>query len=107
MPGGDVLVGYAGRFALVVLLFSIALAFVRLVKGPAAADRIVALDLISFLTVAFIAAYSIYARETSFLDVAIAYALIAFLGTVALARFLMRSVKPGPEPEAVEREDHE
>ena len=108
MPGGDVFVGFAGRFSLVVLLFSITLAFVRLVKGPDAADRIVALDLISVLIVAFIAAYSIYARETSFLDVAIAYALIAFLGTVALARFLMRSAKTGHKQETVQRkEDNE
>ncbi len=84
-------VALAGLFALVVLLISIILALVRLIKGPAAADRIVALDLISILVVAFLAAYSIYAGETSFLDVAIGYALIAFLGTVALARFLMRS----------------
>jgi multicomponent Na+:H+ antiporter subunit F len=40
---------------------------------------------------------SIYAGETSFLDVAIAYALIAFLGTAALARFLMRSPQRKPE----------
>ena len=84
-------VAIAGQFALAVLLISIILALARLVKGPAAADRIVALDLISILIVAFLAAYSIYAGETSFLDVAIGYALIAFLGTVALARFLMRS----------------
>jgi len=76
-----------------VLLISIIVAFARLIKGPDAADRIVALDLISMLIVAFLAAESIYAGETSFLDVAIAYALIAFLGTVALARFLMRSAQ--------------
>jgi len=87
----------AGRFALALLLLSMVLALIRLIKGPAAADRIVALDLISILIVAFLAAYSIYAGETSFLDVAIAYALIAFLGTVALARFLMRSVLKKPE----------
>ena len=91
MPADTTLVVVASRFALVVLLISIALALVRLVKGPDAADRIVALDLISMLIVAFLAVESIYAGETSFLDVAIAYALIAFLGTVALARFLMRS----------------
>ena len=82
---------YAGQFALVVLLVSIFLVLVRLIRGPDAADRIVALDLVSVLIVAILAAYSIYSGETSFLDVAIAYALIAFLGTVALARFLMRS----------------
>jgi multicomponent Na+:H+ antiporter subunit F len=91
MPVDSSPVAMAGQFALVVLLISIILALVRLIKGPAAADRIVALDLISILIVAFLAAYSIYAGETSFLDVAIGYALIAFLGTVALARFLMRS----------------
>lgn len=108
MPGGDAFVAFAGRFSLVVLLISIALAFIRLAKGPDAADRIVALDLISILIVAFLAAYSIYARETSFLDVAIAYALIAFLGTVALARFLMRSAKTGHKQETVQRkEDNE
>ena len=91
MPADAVLVVFAGRFALVVLLMSIFLALVRLIKGPDAADRIVALDLVSVLIVAFLAAYSIFSGETAFLDVAIGYALIAFLGTVALARFLMRS----------------
>ena len=91
MPDMTSAVDLAGRFALVVLLISMLLALVRLIKGPAAADRIVALDLISILIVAFLATYSIYAGDTSFLDVAIGYALIAFLGTVALARFLLRS----------------
>jgi multicomponent Na+:H+ antiporter subunit F len=91
MPADPSLVGMASLFALAVLLISILLALARLIKGPAAADRIVALDLISILIVAFLAAYSVFSGETSFLDVAIGYALVAFLGTVALARFLMRS----------------
>ena len=91
MPFTSSIVETAGMFALAVLLISMVLALVRLIRGPAAADRIVALDLISILIVAFTAAYSVYSGETSFLDVAIGYALIAFLGTVALARFLVRS----------------
>ena len=91
MLGESSLVVFACRFALGVLLVSIFLALARLIRGPDAADRIVALDLVSVLIVAFLAAYSIFSGETSFLDVAIGYALIAFLGTVALARFLMRS----------------
>ena len=74
----------------VLLLVGMLLAFIRLIKGPDAADRIVALDLISVLIVALLAVLAIYAEETSFLDVSIAYALVAFLGTVALARFRMR-----------------
>ncbi len=80
----------------VLLLAAMLLAFIRLIKGPDAADRIVAIDLISVLIVALLAVLAIDADETSFLDVAIAYALVAFLGTVALARFRMRiGAKPG------------
>jgi multicomponent Na+:H+ antiporter subunit F len=81
------LLDWAGRLTLILLLLAVGMAFFRLVRGPDAVDRIVALDVISILIVAFLAAYSVYSGEPSFLDVAIAYALIAFLGTVALARF--------------------
>ena len=97
MPFDSSPVEIAGLFALSVLLISILLVLVRLVRGPAAADRIVALDLMSILIVAFLATYSVFAREISFLDVAIGYALVAFLGTVALSRFLMRSTIRRPE----------
>jgi multicomponent Na+:H+ antiporter subunit F len=83
----------ATELTLVLLLLGIVLAFIRLLLGPDPADRIVALDLISILIVGFLAAYSIYRDEKSFLDVAIAYALIAFLGTVALARYRERLAK--------------
>jgi multicomponent Na+:H+ antiporter subunit F len=88
---GHTVVQIASRLALALLIVSMALAFIRLVRGPQAADRVVALDLFSVLIVAFLAAYAVHAGDTSFLDVAIAYALVAFLGTVALSRFLLRS----------------
>ena len=91
MPFTESIVEIAGHFALAVLLISMVMALFRLIRGPAAADRIVALDLISILIVAFTAAYAVFSGETSFLDVAIGYALIACLGTVAVARFLMRT----------------
>ena len=53
----------AGRFSLALLLLSMVLALIRLIRGPAAADRIVALDLISMLIVAFLAVYSVFAGD--------------------------------------------
>ncbi len=91
---GQTIVQATSRLALLLVIISVVLSFIRLVRGPQAADRVVALDLISVLIVAFLAAYAVHAGDTSFLDVAIAYALVAFLGTVALARFLLRSRKP-------------
>jgi multicomponent Na+:H+ antiporter subunit F len=87
------LVETAAAISLTLLTLAILMAFIRMVKGPDPADRIVALDLVSVLMVAYLAALSIYTGERSFLDVAIAYALIAFLGTVALARFRERQAR--------------
>ena len=95
MPVDPHLIRNAALFALAVLLISILLALARLIKGPAAADRIVALDLISILIVAFLAAYSIYAGETSFLDVAIGLSLVGFVATIAWARLIDRLVSEG------------
>ena len=91
MIPADSFIDVASLVALAMLLVSMMLVLWRLARGPTAADRVIALDLLSMLVVAFLVAVSIHARETSYLDVAIAYACIAFLGTVALARYIMRT----------------
>jgi multicomponent Na+:H+ antiporter subunit F len=90
------LLNHAAQATLILLLVGIFLAGIRLVKGPDPADRIMALDLISVLIVGFLAALSVYTRQSAVLDVAIAYALVAFLGTVALARWLERRAAKQP-----------
>lgn len=88
---GSHLLKSAAVSGLFILSIAMAITFWRIVRGPMNADRIIALDLLSILVVALIALYAIYTREDRFLDVAIAYALVAFLGTVAFSRFLERS----------------
>ncbi len=72
------------------LMLAMALAVVRMVRGPSLPDRVVALDLIMILAIAFSALFAIAADNIAFLDVAIALALVAFLATVAFARFAER-----------------
>ena len=91
MIAADQFLTIAIHGALVVVLISMALVLWRLFRGPSAADRVVAMDLLTVLVLAFVVAFAIYTRETTYLDVAIAYACIAFLGTIALARFLLRA----------------
>lgn len=69
------------------LVFGIACAFARLVRGPSLPDRVVALDYTAILTVGFASLYAIEAGEPAFIDVAVVLALAAFLATVAFARF--------------------
>lgn len=97
------------RIGLFVLTLSISLVVFRLVRGPKNADRIIALDLLSVLVVALVSLYSVFSRNAVFLDVAIAYALVAFLGTVAFARYLERSADNTTENSVNSRKgkDHE
>ncbi len=64
--------------------------FIRLVKGPSLPDRVVALDMMTVLIVSFCGLYAILSEQTAFVDVAIVVAVIGFLATVALARYVER-----------------
>ena len=70
------------------LLLAIGLAFVRLLLGPSLADRVVVLDLLASLSQGAIALYAVVTHEPALLDVAIAIALLSFLGTIAFARYI-------------------
>jgi multicomponent Na+:H+ antiporter subunit F len=76
------------------LLLGIGFAFLRLMRGPSLPDRVIALEYITVLTVAFVAVYAIETEHPAFLDVAVALALALFLATVAFARFLERRHVP-------------
>lgn len=72
-------------------VLSLALAFglLRLMRGPTLPDRIVALELVATIFVGMVAVYAIGSRQPVYLDVGIVLALVAFLGAVAFARFLV------------------
>jgi len=80
--------------AFVLILAAFLLAFGRMWKaeGPnhrtIALDRVVALDLIGFLSIGLMTLSTIQSGNALFLDAAMILALIAFLGTVAFARYL-------------------
>lgn len=72
---------------LVLITLAILLPLYRLFTGPTLGDRVVAVDLLGVIAVGFMALYSLLTGESVYLDAAIALALIAFLGTVAFARY--------------------
>jgi multicomponent Na+:H+ antiporter subunit F len=80
-------------FIFPVLMISVLLVFVRFLKGPSLADRVIALDLLITIGIAIIAVYSIIADQPTFLDMAMIMALIAFLSTVAFAYYMERREK--------------
>lgn len=61
---------------------------IRMFKGPTAADRIVALDLVTILLVAITSLFALQLDNSAYLDLGLALALVGFLATVAFARYL-------------------
>jgi multicomponent Na+:H+ antiporter subunit F len=74
--------------ALAMLVVALALALVRLVLGPSTPDRVVALDLASSLSVGVIAVHVVSTGEGELMRAATVVALLAFLGTVAVASYV-------------------
>ncbi len=71
-----------------IALLGIILAFARFIKGPTAADRVVALDAMTIISISLIAFVACCKGRIIYIDVASVYALVSFLGVVAIARYL-------------------
>jgi len=82
----------AAYISLAFVMIAFFLTFLRLAIGPSTPDRIVALDLFTVLTIGMIVSYIFLTKQVVFLYAAVILALIAFLGTVAYARFLEKRV---------------
>jgi multicomponent Na+:H+ antiporter subunit F len=80
----NVVVGLSG----LLLSVAAAVAVVRVVIGPSVADRMVALDTLLFIGVGGIGAYIVATGDTTYVPVLVVAVLIAFLGTVVVARYI-------------------
>jgi multicomponent K+:H+ antiporter subunit F len=67
-----------------------ALSFLRLLKGPDATDRILALDTLYINAIALLVLLGIHLASPLYFEAALLIALMGFVGTVALAKFLLR-----------------
>jgi multicomponent Na+:H+ antiporter subunit F len=74
------------------IFFSIVFGIIRLVIGPETVDRVVAIDLLTIVTIALIALLAHQAERYIYLDVALVYGLLSFLGVLAVARYLERGI---------------
>ena len=71
---------------------AIFLCFLRMIKGPTAPDRAVALDTLSTVTTALLVLVGYIFKRYIYLDVSLVYAVLTFVGSVAIARFLERGI---------------
>jgi multicomponent Na+:H+ antiporter subunit F len=92
------MIAWATTALVLASLVALALASLRLVRGPTNADRIVALDIFLAAGVALAVAAALLTARTVFLDVAIGLALVGFVGTIGWAR-LVQKAEPDDQQE--------
>ena len=71
------------------LLACCALCLYRIARGPTAPDRMVAIDILGTVVVGFVAILSAVTGKEYLLNIAIVWALMSFVGTLALAKYLV------------------
>lgn len=60
----------------------------RIGRGPTAPDRTVAIDILGIVIVGFCALFAMVTGKDFYINIAIAWSLLSFIGTIALAKFL-------------------
>jgi multicomponent Na+:H+ antiporter subunit F len=77
---------------LVVIAAGVFLCLLRMLKGPTAPDRAVAVDTVATITTALLVLLGSIFKRYVYLDVALVYAVLTFIGSVAIARFLEKGI---------------
>ncbi len=80
------------EFAALLAGLAFVLAIVRFVLGPRSFDRVVAFDVMTVVAITGIVLTALVEERAIYLDVALVYALMSFLGVIVVARYLERGL---------------
>ena len=79
---------YIIYISLIFMAMGLIFAAIRFVKGPSAGDRAVALDTITTIGVAGLTLLAYLFHRFVYVDVALVYAVLGFIGVIVIARYL-------------------
>lgn len=83
--------------AVIALSIALFIAMIRLVGGPGTLDRMISLDMLAAIAQGGIAIYLGWTKDTTVAAALVALALVAFLGSVSVARFRVNDTIGVPE----------
>jgi multicomponent K+:H+ antiporter subunit F len=84
------MLGYVIPLCLTMLALALLLATLRLIKGPSLPDRVLALDTLYINAIALIILYGIWLGSELFFEIALLIAVLGFVSTVAVAKYMLR-----------------
>ncbi|KPK96416.1 hypothetical protein AMJ80_00070 [bacterium SM23_31] len=73
---------------IVVLIICCFMCLYRIAFGPTPSDRIVANDILGIIIVGFCGIFSALSKQDLYMNIALAWALLSFIGSIALSKFL-------------------
>ncbi len=76
----------------ILLLLSLFFSLYRFLNGPTLTDRVIAFDAISIMSLSLIVILAVYFERSLYLDIALVFGLIGFLGTTLLGRFIEKGI---------------
>ena len=91
--------------AIIILALLIFCCFIRAIKGPTVADRIVPINMIGTMTIMIITILAIKLKEGYLVDVATIYAMISFLAVVVLTKVFMGVYKEREEKQKIREQE--
>lgn len=80
----------AVRVSILLITIALLLNGVRLVRGPSAVDRVLALDTFYINSIALLVLLGVARGSSLYFEAALLIAMMGFVGTVALCKFLLR-----------------
>jgi multicomponent K+:H+ antiporter subunit F len=84
------MLAYVIPVCLAIMTVALALTLIRLIKGPDLPDRILALDTLYINAIALIVLFGIWLGSELYFEAALLIAVMGFVGTVAVAKYLLR-----------------
>jgi len=75
-----------------IMLLSMILSLYRFFKAGSLVDRVIAFDIMTIISISLIALITHFSGRTIYIDVALIYGLLSFLGVIIIARYLEKSL---------------
>ena len=76
----------------ILLLLAMLITLYRFLKGPTLADRVIAFDVMNIIGVSLLVLLSLYFQRSLYLDIALVFGLIGFLGTTIFGRYIEKGI---------------
>jgi len=78
--------------AIVIMTIAMLLAMIRFIIGPNVVNRVVAFDALTIISLVMIGIIAVLADRMIYLDVAIVYGLLSFMGVIVVAKYIQRGL---------------